>query len=118
MKVRAAERQFNIFELFIHDHEATEVRPFCQWTLQQRLNELAEAQFPDSYVFFTCPDDNGLSQWNVHFNKDRYDYDSQPGVKFRTYPQPRVHSVKDFLKLIPRELETILRALENVEIEL
>lgn len=118
MKVKAKEREFSIYDLFCHDHEATSVSPFSDWDVAQALNIKAQDLYPERYVFFVCPSDSSLSQWNVRFSADRYDYDDNNDVKYETYPMPRVYDERAFRKLIPVELDEVLMELNNTVVEL
>jgi hypothetical protein len=119
MKVRAIEREFNIFEIFCHDDEMSSTRPFDGWEMARVLNEKAEELYPDRYVWFVCPDESGLGQWNVRFNKDRHDYgDGLGDVRFKTYPMPRVYDERAFRRLLPAELDEVLLELNKLDFEL
>jgi hypothetical protein len=118
MKVKAKQREFRLYHLFLHDHESTSVYPFDQWSMAKRLNELAEDMFPEMLVVFVSPDDSGMSQWNVRFSKDRYDTTFNGETKYQMYPMPRVYSEREFRRLLPKELDKALKELDKVVIVL
>jgi hypothetical protein len=118
MKVQAKEREFSIFDLFCHDHESVNVRPFSQWALAAALTTMAEELYPEYFIQFVCPDDSGLGQWNVRFNKNRYDYDNDNNPKYTLYPMPRVYDERAFRRLLPAELDEVLLELNKVVVEL
>lgn len=118
MRVRAKQRDFNIFELFLHDNEATSVTPFSQWDLAKKLNEMADDMCPEMFVQFVSPDDSSLSQWNVRFSTDRYDTDDHGEPKYQTYPTPRVYDERVFRRMLPPELDELLLELNKADIEL
>ena len=117
MKVRAKEREFNVFEMFCHDDEASSTWPFDGWEVARALNEKAGEMYPDRYVWFVCPDDSGLSQWSVRFNKDRSDYDRED-TDYYTFPQVRVYDESSFRRQIPAELDEVLMEMNNTGFEL
>jgi len=116
MIVKAKDRNFNVFELFLHDNEAADVKPFNQWELSKRLNEMALDICPECFVYFVCPDDSCLSQWNVRFNTERYECDDKGEQKFQTYPAQRVYDERVFRRMIPPELDELLLELNKAEI--
>jgi len=117
MKIRA-ERDFNIFDLFLQDHEMSDdVNPFRPRELAQRLNERAFKLYPDYYVHFVSPDEHDLSWWIVRFNKThcgcRRNYHRHE-CKYKTYPVVRSYcSEREFRSLLPIELDEVLFELNN-----
>jgi len=112
MKVKAS-RNFNIFFLFCHD--MAETLPFDQWSLAKDMNVLAETMFPEAFIQFVTPSDNGLDQWQVRYNKNRYEYGDY-GVKFETYPKKRCYTEAQVRKAIPKALDAALVDLDIAEL--
>ena len=111
MKVSASKREFNIFELFLHDSETVDAKPFSPWELMKKLNETAEKMYPERYVNFECSDIS--STWKVWFQKDRVRIDDAD-----PYPQNRVYDERVFRNSIPVELDEILLELNKADIVL
>lgn len=109
MKVKAREREFNIFELFLHDGAGGSVAPFDERSLAAALNQWAEKVCPESFVWFVCPDDTfASSTWHVRFNTDRYEFDKDGQNKFQTYPAQRAYGEREFRRSLPPELDELL----------
>ena len=118
MRVQAKQKTFNIYELFLHDNEATNVTPFSQLDLAKKLNEMAEDMCPEMFVQFVCPDDSCLSQWNIRFNTDRYECGDNGETKFQTYPMSRVYDERVFRRMLPPELDELLMELDKASVVL
>lgn len=118
MKVKAKVREFNIFSLFLHESNDSDVSPFDQLSLERWLNEHVSSAFPDVFVQFVSPMNSSLGQWNVRFNENAYDYGDDGRNNFDTYPMPRVYDDKAFRKLIPAKLKEVLLELNKIEIDL
>ena len=117
MKVKASEREFGVYGMFLHD-QGPQVSPFCQWSLALQMNMLAEQAFPELYVRFVCPDDSGLSQWSVRFGPSRYDCGDDGEPKFETYPKGRVYDERAFRMSLPAELDEVLGEMDDAELTL
>lgn len=114
MKVRAREREFNVFELFLHDSAGTSVAPFDEMSLAVAMNEWAEKICPESFVEFVCSDDTfASSTWHVKFNTDRYEFDKEGQNKFQVYPAARVYDEREFRRSLPPELDELLLELNS-----
>jgi hypothetical protein len=118
MKVTAKEREFNIFELFLHDSDAADVCPFDPQSLRAWLNKKAEELYPEYHVEFVSADDTFASScWYVHFNLNRYDYEGDQ-VRYVSYPTERVHDERSFRRQLPPELDEVLLELNKAAVEL
>ena len=119
MEVSAGKLEFNIFDLFLHDREGTEVRPFSQWELAKRLTESAEKLYPDRYVEFICPEDSGNSTWYVRFNENRFEVNQRGEQVFDCYPGvTRAYDERTFRRIIPAKLDEVLLDLNKFKIVL
>lgn len=115
MTVTATKREFNIYDLFLHDMPQAEVAPFGEWNLAKALNETAVMLYPHRLVEFVCPADSGNSQWYVRFKPDRYvdgdGFDVFPGVN-------RCYDERTLRKLLPVELDEVFMEMNKVDIVL
>ena len=104
MKVSAKEREFNLFERFLHD--ADSVSPFDEDDLVKKLNELAERLAPDCYIEIRASD---LSSWSVLWNESRMNWAEYPGGNFKVFPgTTRVYDERAFRRSLPAQLDEVL----------
>jgi hypothetical protein len=119
MKVQAKQKEFNIYNLFLHDNGEAEVTPFDQWSLAKKLNELAQGITSWSmFIDFVSPRDSDSSQWQIRFNKSAYDTGEDGRMRCKVYPTTRVYDERSFRRNIPVELDEVLMELDKVDIVL
>ena len=112
MNVSAGKREFNIFDLFLHDKSPDAMIPFNSCELVKWMNDEAEKLYPQRFVNFECSDIL-CSSWKVWFHPELHRADdSDP------YPNKRVYDERTFRNSIPAELDEVLLALNKADIVL
>jgi hypothetical protein len=113
MYVSTGKKHFDIWNLFVHDHDQANVAPFDDQALAKHLNDMAALSYPDAFFQMNPPSGNGLSQWNVWFAPDRYKTLSDGMPDFDVYPKRHISGRDEMVKAIPEQLTVILEQLNG-----